>query len=114
MHNYSIRLAILSDLQLCPIPSNIVDSYEQDLQTDIAHWLHNQFLRYAIHIHDFGERNYQYCIPLLDLTVVAGDGPLLFDRRAPKDAYNILPRQGNNCRLIIFPQTRYSFVEDEV
>ena len=110
----SIRLALLSDLQLCPIRPAVADSYELGSQTDATQWLHDQYRRYAIHIQTFGEPDQQYCIPLLDLTIVAGDEPLLFNRRPPEDASHMIPRPTGSCRLIVFPQTRYSFIEDQV
>ena len=109
-----MRLTLLSDLHLCPVPSAIVEPYEDDLRTDVTQWLHHRYQRYAVYIHDFGEDNHQHCIPLLDLTVIAGDEPLLFTPRAPKDAATMFPQRKSSCRLIIFPQTRYSFIEDQV
>ena len=110
----SIRLAILSELHLCPIRPNIVDFYELESEVDVTQWLHSQYRRYGIHIVDLGEINRRYYIPLLDLTAVAGDEPLLFSQRPLHDTSSIVPCSGNHCRFVLFPQTRYSFIEDKV
>ena len=109
-----MRLTLLSDLHLCSVPSAILEPYEADLWTDVTQWLHHHYQRYAVYIHDLGKDSHQHCIPLLDLTITAGDEPLLFTPRAPKDAANMFPQRNNSCRLIIFPQTRFSFIEDQV
>ena len=108
-----MRLALLSDLQLCTIPPAIIDVDERG-SSNTTQSLHDQYQQYALQIHDFGEQRYQYCVPLLDLTVAAGDEPLSFGRRASKDVSDILPQRRSSCRLIVFPQTRFSFLEDEV
>ena len=114
MTSGSIRLAILSALHLCPIRPDVVDSYELESEVDVTQWLHDQYRRYGIHIVDLGEINRRYYIPLLDLTVVAGDDQLLFSQRPLHDASRMLPCVKDNCRFILFPQTRYSFIEDNV
>ena len=110
----SVRFALLAHLQLCTIRPAIVDLYERDSQIEVAQWLHNQYRRYAIHVYDLGQPDLQYHISMLDLTVASGDEPLLFTQRAPEEASKMLPQPSRNCRLIVFPQTRYSFLEDEV
>ena len=110
----SIRLAILSALQLCPIRSGVVNSYELEPELDVTQWLHNQYRRYGIHVIDLGGISHRYFIPLLDFTVVARDESLLFSQRSLYDASRMLPRLGNNCCFVVFPQTRYSFIEDKV
>ena len=112
--SHSIGLAILSALHLCPIRSDLVDYYELESEVDVTHWLHNQYRRYGIHVVELGESSHRYFIPLLDFTVVAGDEPLLFSRRPLYDASRMLPCLGNNCCFVVFPQTRYSFIEDKV
>ena len=114
MSNGSVRLAILSALHLCPIRPDVVDFYELKSEVDVTQWLHHQYRQFGIHIVDLGEVNHRYYIPLLDLTVVAGDDPFLFSQRPLHDASRMLPCLGNNCRFVVFPQTRYSFIEDKV
>ena len=113
---------LLSDLQLCPIRASIVKSYQSRHKISPETWLYKQYRQYAIRVQDFGETTKQYHIPLIDATVTPvphPDSPALSEstnwdlisRMAPQP----LCRGGSSsCRLIIFPQTRYSFIEDEV
>jgi hypothetical protein len=118
----SVAFELLSDLQLCPIRTSIVHSHQSRHPKPPESWLYKQYRQYAIRVQDFGETIKQYHIPLIDATVTPAphpDSPALSEstncdlisQMAPQP----LHRGGSSsCRLIIFPQTRYSFIEDEV
>jgi hypothetical protein len=118
----SVAFELLSDLQLCPIRASIVNSYQSRHKIPPEIWLYKQYRQYAIRVQDFGETIRQYHIPLIDATVTPAPYPSspalsesansdLISRMVPQP----LCRGGSStCRLIIFPQTRYSFIEDEV
>lgn len=109
IRSHSDALAVLSELGLSTVPSAIVDSYHSGSPPPNIQWLYEQYCRYAIRIFDFGEKPVQYRIPLLEATVVLGRN------HGPADEISkLLPEPTSTFRLIIFPQTRCSFIEDEV
>ena len=112
--NDTLRLSLLSELELCSVRPSIVRSYESRGNIEAAQWLHHQYRRYAVWIKDFEEGQKQYSIPLLDLTVRVGTDHLLFEQRNREDASKLLPPALGSRRFVFFPQTRYAFIEDEV
>ncbi|MCJ1397255.1 hypothetical protein MMC11_000447 [Xylographa trunciseda] len=107
----STSFALLAELHLCTIPPADVSSCEGRPDT---RWLHEQYRRYAIRIHDYGSQLMQYHIPLIDATVAVGKHPILFEAAAPNTVSMMLPLTSGRFRLAMFPQTRYSFIEDEI
>ena len=114
VHSQSIPFAVLSELGLSTVRDAIADSYESSSPTPSFQWLYEQYCRYAIRIHDFGKRPTQYLIPLLETAVVSGYDKISFEHARPEAMSKLLPEPTSTLRLIIFPQTRYSFIADEV
>ena len=112
--NQTLGLSLLSELELCSVRPPIIRSYESRGNIEAAQWLHHQYRRYAVWIKEFEEGQKQYSIPLLDLTVVVGTDPLLFEQRNREDASKLLPPALSSRRFVFFPQTRFAFIEDEV
>ncbi|KUJ16671.1 uncharacterized protein LY89DRAFT_684771 [Mollisia scopiformis] len=117
-----VAFEILSELQLCPIRASIVNSYRSRHKRPPDTWLYSQYRQYGIRIQDFGETIQKYHIPFIDVTGnpdVPYDSHLKFRNTSRYLMSRMAPRpfsQGvsSTCRLIIFPQTRYSFIEDEM
>lgn len=109
IRSHSDVFAILSELGLSTVRSAIVDSYLSGSPPTNIHWLYKQYCRYAIRIFDFGERPIEYRIPLLEATVMLGR-----DHGPADEMSKLLPEPTSTFRLIIFPQTRCSFLKDEV
>ena len=109
IRSHSEAFAVLSELGLSTVRGAIVDAYQSSSPTPSIQWLYKQYCRYAIRIFDFGEKLTQYRIPLLEATVVLGR-----DHGSADETSTLLPDPTSTFRLIIFPQTRWSFIEDEV
>ena len=109
IRSHSDPFAVLSELGLSTVRGAIIDSYQRNPPTPIIQWLYEQYCRYAIRIFDFGEKPTQYRIPLLEATVVLGR-----DYGPADEISKLLPEPTSTFRLIIFPQTRCSFIEDQV
>ena len=109
IRSHADAFAVLSELGLSTVPSAIADAYQSSSPPPNIRWLYEQYCRYAIRIFDFGEKPTQYRIPLLEATVVLGR-----DHRPADELSKLLPEPTSTFRLIIFPQTRCSFIEDEV
>ena len=112
--NDTLGLSLLSELELCSVRPSIVRSYESRRNIEAAQWLHHQYRHYAIWIKEFEEGHKEYSIPLLDLTVLVGTDNLLFEQRNREDVSKLLPPALSSHRFVLFPQTRYAFIEDEV
>ena len=109
IRSHSDAFAVLSELGLSTVRGAIVNSYQLSPPIPSTQWLYEQYCRYAIRIFDFGEKPIQYRIPLLEATVVLGR-----DHASADEMSRLLPEPTSTFRLIIFPQTRCSFIEDEV
>ena len=109
IRSHSDVFAILSDLGLSTVRSAIVDSYVAGSPPPNILWLYKQYCRYAIRIFDFGERPIEYRIPLVEATIMLG-----CDHGPADEISKLLPEPTSTFRLTIFPQTRCSFLEDEV
>lgn len=84
-------------------------------QNVISHRLCKQFCQYAILIIDYNTTIERYKIPLLELAAQTDHPTFDFRQVPPKEAWTMLPpKSPSGLRLIVFPQTRYSFIEDEV
>ena len=110
----SIPFAVLSELGLSTLRNAIADSYESVPPPPNFQWLYKQYCRYAIRVYDFGNRPTQYLIPLLETAVVPENKQVAFEHARPEEMSKLLPEPTSTFRLIIFPQTRYSFIADEV
>ena len=109
IRSHSDVFAILSELGLSTVRSAIVDSYLSGSPPPNIQWLYKQYCRYAIRIFDFGEMPVEYRVPLLEATVMLGR-----DHGPADEMSKLLPEPTSTFRLIIFPQTRCSFLKDEV
>ncbi|OCL02047.1 hypothetical protein AOQ84DRAFT_383087 [Glonium stellatum] len=112
-----VAFELFSELQLCTIRAAIVNSYQSQFRDPPDTWLYRQYRQYAIRIQDLGDQTVQYNIPLIDIAVKPTQNmkqPNLFDNCSPDSVANLLPRPTTTFRLILFPQTRYSFIEDEI
>ena len=109
IRSHADAFAVLSELGLSTVSSAIIGAYQSGSPPPNIRWLYEQYCRYAIRIFDFGEKPAQYRIPLLEATVVLGR-----DRGPTYELSKFLPEPTSTFRLIIFPQTRCSFIEDEV
>ena len=107
--SHSDTFAVLSELGLSTVRGAIINSYQLTPPIPSNQWLYEQYCRYAIRIFDFGEKPTQYRIPLLEATVALGR-----DHGPADEMSKLLPEPTSTFRLIIFPQTRCSFIEDEV
>ena len=114
VQSQSIPFAVLSELGLSTLRNAIADSYESYSPPPSFRWLYKEYCRYAIRVHDFGNRPTQYLIPLLETAVVPGNNQVAFEHARPEEISKLLPEPTSTFRLIIFPQTRYSFIADEV
>ena len=114
IRSHSVAFAVLSELGLSTVRGAIVDSYQFGSPTESIQWLYEQYCRYAIQVHDFGEKPTRYHIPLLEATVALGSDCISLEHGPPDEMSKLLPEPTSTFRLIIFPQTRYSFIEDEV
>ena len=75
-------------------------------------WIYEQYRRhYNLYIKDFDSISREYRIPLFEVTVQPGDKPDALD---PMNPSAMLPPAGPSPRLTLFPQTRFSFIEDTV
>lgn len=112
--NSRTSFGLLSELQLSVIKSHLWDT------TAPERWLYKQHSRYQILIQDFGDETKQYRIPLIELAVTPSQNPdkpvspALFQKSTHAIASRMLPRRTAGLRVISFPQTRYSFIEDEI
>ena len=114
VRSQSIPFAVLSELGLSTVRDAIADSYESGSPPPSFQWFYEHYCRYAIRIHDFGKRPIQYLIPLLQTAVVSGDDKVSFEHAGAEEMSKLLPEPTSTFRLIIFPQTRSSFIADEV
>ena len=111
--NHCLDLALLSELHLCSVRASIIRKWESLHTIEASQWLFQEYRRYAIWVLDLSQSLKEYRIPLIELTVDSKSDSLEFAARACEDAARILPRSGRS-RFVLFPQTRFSFVEDEV
>jgi hypothetical protein len=88
----------------------------QSRYTSPESWLYKQYRQYAIRIQDFDDQIKQYNIPLIDTTVTLGQSlnNSAFAESNPGILSQLLPQRTSSFRLVLFPQTRYSFIEDKV
>lgn len=114
VQSQSIPFTVLSELGLSTLRNAIADSYKYGSPPPNFQWLYKQYCRYAIGVHDFGNKPTEYLIPLLETAVVPGYDQVAFEHARPEEMSKLLPEPTLTFRLIIFPQTRYSFIADEV
>jgi hypothetical protein len=71
---------------------------------------------YALHIDDFSSTSSKhYCIPLVDLAAKPLVSKTAFEDAPAEEIASRLPKRDNKgLRHVQFPQTRYSFLSDEV
>ena len=110
----SIAFALLSELQLSTVRPTVVNSYHVEPKTSTDHWVYGQYCRYQIYIQDFGTPRIHYRVPLLEASVTLREDPFLFSDARPDVVARMLPQSTPALRLVMFPQTRYSFIEDKV
>jgi len=110
---------LLSELQLSVIRTTKIKNYPRARAT-LETGLYKQYCQYGIRIQDFGDKIKQYSIPLIEIAVTPNQNPTrpvnptLFQTSTPALVSRMLPERTSEIRVIIFPQTRYSFIEDEV
>lgn len=110
-----VSLELLSDLQLCPIPAQVLRLLQSNQNASWRSWLYSQYRSYGIHIYDLAVGNKKYFIPLIEANAIPlEDGSNQFGIPDPDDVARLLPPHASSLRLIIFPQTRFSFIEDDV
>ena len=109
----SVAFAILSELQLCTIRSTIRFPRENDAR-HFEHWLYNQYCRYAIRVNDYDEVPKQYNIPLIEAFAIPSSGTNGLETAPANAISTMMPQHNQGLRLILFPQTRFSFIQDEV
>jgi hypothetical protein len=112
----SVAFDLLSELQLSTVRATVVKAAFQSRYTSPEAWLYKQYRQYAIRIQDLGDQVKQYNIPLIDTTVGLGQNlhNSAFEHSNPDILSRLLPQPTSSFRLVLFPQTRYSFIEDEV
>lgn len=103
--------SLLSRLHLCTISPIFFSSSERPTA---SHWLYEEYRRYAIRVEDHESSPREYLIPLIDATVNLSHDPVLFKNARPDAVSQILPLPTSKFRVITFPQTRYSFLQDQV
>jgi hypothetical protein len=111
VRRYGMSFAILSELQLSTIQPAIANSIDGDAD---HHWLYEQYRNYAICIHDFGNPIKAYQVPLIEAAAVPSQDSISFEGAHPDTMSSRLPMETSTFRVITFPQTRFSFIEDEV
>jgi hypothetical protein len=104
--------AILSDLQLSTIQQPDIVTPNEDHSDH--NWLYKQQRRYAISIYDFGYTTKEYQVPLIEVAAVPSQDLISFEAAHPDTVSSMLPIKASTFRVISFPQTRFSFIEDEV
>jgi hypothetical protein len=109
----SVSLALLSELQLSTAPGFAGGQIQRNQHFS----LYEKYSHYSIRILDFGENGGKYIVPLMTLAVAHNKGlrpGILFEDCDPKALERSLPLNPRRGRLVVFPQTRYSFLEDDV
>jgi hypothetical protein len=104
-------------LRLLRVPDYTLSaSPEATLQQDFEDWMQDEVNCYALHIDDFsGPSKKIYCIPLIDLAATALVSKSAFEDASAEEIASRLPKSDNKgLRHVQFPQTRYSFLSDEV
>ena len=104
------RFELLSKLQLSTVNPGVLNCVDNLDPRELC----RLYRRYAVRIHDYGNPTIHFNIPLLDITVAARDDNVLFERIQPDAASLLLPTPTRTTRVILFPQTRYAFLEDDV
>lgn len=103
--------SLLSRLHLCTISPTFFSSSERPTA---SHWLYEAYRRYAIRVEDHESPPREYLIPLIDATVVLSRDPVLFEDAHSDAVSKMLPLPTSTFRVITFPQTRFSFLQDQV
>jgi hypothetical protein len=114
--NRAAAFGLLSELQLSVIRTARGKTHLRDRIAPET-WLYKQYCQYGIRIQDFGDKFKQYRVPLIEIAVVPNQNlanPALFQKSTHAIVSQMLPERTSAVRVIIFPQTRYSFIEDEV
>lgn len=107
---------LLSELQLSVIRTARAKTHLLDGAAPET-WLYKQYRQYGIRIQDFGDKIKQYRVPLIEIAVAPNPNPakpVLFQKSTSALVSRMLPERTSAFRVVIFPQTRYSFIEDEV
>lgn len=109
MRPNGVGFKLLPSLGLSIVPAAMVGSFERRGDP----WVYDQYRRhYIVWIRDFAPTVREYQIPLLEVTVrPAGGSELLLE---PANLSELLPPAATSPRLILFPQTRFSLIEDTV
>lgn len=106
-----ISFALVSELQLSTILPALVSSNHS--HPDYT-WLYELYKRYAICIYDFGNPVKEYRVPIIDAVAAPRKDSILFEHADSDLVSTWLPLQTSTFRVLVFPQTRYSFIDDEV
>lgn len=107
----SISFALVSELQLSTIRPALVSSIQS--HPDYS-GLYELYRRYAICIYDFGNPVEEYRVPIIDAVAAPCKHSILFECADSDLVSNWLPLRTSTFRVLVFPQTRYSFIDDEV
>lgn len=107
----SISFALVSELQLSTIRPALVRSIQS--HPDYS-GLYELYRRYAICIYDFGNPVEEYRVPIIDAVAAPRKNSILFEYADSDLVSNWLPLRTSTFRVLVFPQTRYSFIDDEV
>lgn len=119
LKEYFSRIAafgLLSELQLSVIRTARTKTHLRDGAAPET-WLYKQYRQYGIRIQDFGDKIKQYRVPLIEIAVAPNQNPAnpaLFQKSTYALVSRMLPERTSAFRVVIFPQTRYSFIEDEI
>jgi hypothetical protein len=108
-----VEFGLLCDLQLSIARTDVVNDNIRG-QTPSTAWLHKQYCQFSIHIYDLGKITIRYRIPLIEISVDPVEGSDTLEPISSEVVSRIIPAQKDSLRIIIFPQTRYSFIEDKV
>jgi hypothetical protein len=108
-----VNLYRLAELFLCSARAQIVRGISAE------EWLYDECCRYALLIEDFGQERTQYRAPLIQLAAKCSDDTVSFQTCSQNEVSSRLPQNIGQAlhgkfRIIRFPQTRYSFIENEV
>jgi hypothetical protein len=111
----TVSFEILSVLQLCPIPPQVLRVIRSRNKGSLRSILYDQYKTYGVRIYDFGEKTTSCSIPFIDASApLADDGFNQFGQFDLQSISHLNPDRTSSFRLVIFPQTRFSFIEDKV
>ena len=108
-------LGLLSTLQLATLPYKAIHGalkVDGDVSSTL---LYSQYKQYAIRVTDFFENPVTFTVPLIELAEPSMEGDQgVFMSQDPEKVASLLPAYPSTPRLVWFPQTRFSFLEDPV